>query len=59
MIKFTLYKALIRSVMTYACPTWEYVVASHLLKLQCLQNRVLPLEIAVPAEQNTPHYWKS
>jgi hypothetical protein len=24
-IKFTLYKALIRMVTTYACPTWEYV----------------------------------
>jgi hypothetical protein len=27
--------------MTYACPTWEYVVDAHLLKLQRLQNRVL------------------
>jgi hypothetical protein len=35
------YKALIRSVMTYACRTWEYAADSHLLKLQCLQNRVL------------------
>jgi hypothetical protein len=35
-----LYKALIRSVMTYACPTWEYAADAHLLKLQSLQNRV-------------------
>jgi hypothetical protein len=35
-IKLTLNKALIRSVMTYACPTWEYVVDVHLLKLLCL-----------------------
>jgi hypothetical protein len=27
--------------MTYACPTWEFVVDSHLMKLQRLQNRVL------------------
>jgi hypothetical protein len=39
-IKLTLY-ALIRSVMTYACPTWEYAADTHLLKLQRLQNRVL------------------
>jgi hypothetical protein len=24
-IKLTLHKALIRSITTYACPTWEYV----------------------------------
>jgi hypothetical protein len=40
-IKLTLLKALIRSVMTYACPAWEYAAESHLLKLQRLQNRVL------------------
>jgi hypothetical protein len=40
-IKLTLYKALIRSVMTYACPTLEYVVDAHILKLLRLQNRVL------------------
>jgi hypothetical protein len=27
--------------MTYACPAWEFAAESHLLKLQCLQNRVL------------------
>jgi hypothetical protein len=31
-----LYNALIRSVMTYACPTWEYATDAHLLKLQPL-----------------------
>jgi hypothetical protein len=40
-IKLTLHKALIRSVMTYACPAWEFVSETHLLKLQCLQNKVL------------------
>jgi hypothetical protein len=27
--------------MTYACPTWEYMADGHLLKLQCVQNRIL------------------
>jgi hypothetical protein len=35
------YKALVGSVMTYACPTWEYAADAHLSKLQRLQNRVL------------------
>jgi hypothetical protein len=34
-------KALIRSVMTYACPAWEFAAESDLLKLQRLQIRVL------------------
>jgi hypothetical protein len=40
-IKLTLHKALIRSVMTYAYPAWEFAAESHLLKLQRLQNKVL------------------
>jgi hypothetical protein len=40
-IKLTLHKALIRSVMTYACPAWEFATESRLLKLQRLQNKVL------------------
>jgi hypothetical protein len=40
-IKLTLHKALIKSVMTYACPTWVFVADTHLLKLQCLQNKDL------------------
>jgi hypothetical protein len=28
--------------MTYACPTWEFAADNHhLLKFQCLQNKVL------------------
>jgi hypothetical protein len=38
-IKLTLHKALVRSVVTYACPAWEF--AADLLKLQRLQNKVL------------------
>jgi hypothetical protein len=33
-IKLTLHKALIRSVMTYACPTWDFEADTHLMKLQ-------------------------
>jgi hypothetical protein len=40
-IKLTFYKALFRSVMTYACPAWEHVADAYLLTLQRLQNRVL------------------
>jgi hypothetical protein len=40
-IKLTLHKALIKSVLTYACPTWDFAADTHLLKLQRLQNRVL------------------
>jgi hypothetical protein len=44
-IQLTLYYILIRSVMTYAFPTWEYAMDAHFLKLQCLQK-------------NTPRYCK-
>jgi hypothetical protein len=40
-IKVTFHKALIRSVMTYACPAWESAADTYLLKLQRLQNKVL------------------
>jgi hypothetical protein len=40
-IILTLYKALIRSIMTYASPAWELAANTHLLKLQRLQNKVL------------------
>jgi hypothetical protein len=40
-IKLTIHKALIRSVMTYACPAWELVAGTHHLKWQPLQNKVL------------------
>jgi hypothetical protein len=40
-IKLTLHKALIRSVMTCACPAWESAAETYLLKLQRLQNKAL------------------
>jgi hypothetical protein len=39
-LKLTLHKALIRSIITYACPTWEFAADNHLGRLQCLQNKV-------------------
>jgi hypothetical protein len=40
-IKLTLHKALVRSVITYACPSWKLAADTHLLKLHRLQNKVL------------------
>jgi hypothetical protein len=40
-IKLTLHKALSRSVITYACPAWEFAPECHILKLRRLQNKVL------------------
>jgi hypothetical protein len=40
-IKLTLHKALIRLVMTYACPACELATDPYFLKLQRLQNKVL------------------
>jgi hypothetical protein len=36
-----LHKALIISVMTYAYSASEFAADTHLMKLQCLQNKVL------------------
>jgi hypothetical protein len=40
-IKLTLLKALLSTVMTYACPAWDFAADIYLLKLQHLQNQVL------------------
>jgi hypothetical protein len=37
-IKLTLHKAPVTSVMTYACPAWEFSTDAHLLKSQRCQN---------------------
>jgi hypothetical protein len=39
-IKLALHKALIRIIMTYVYPAWEFAADSHLLKLQRLQNKL-------------------
>jgi hypothetical protein len=44
-IKLNLHKAVIRTIMTYACPAWEFAADNHLLKSQRLHNKVLrPIE---------------
>jgi hypothetical protein len=40
-MKLTVYMALIRSIMTYACPASEFLANTYLLKLQHLKNKVL------------------
>jgi hypothetical protein len=40
-IKLNLHEAMIRLVMTYACPAWELAADAYLLKLQRLQNKIL------------------
>jgi hypothetical protein len=37
----SIYKALVRSIMTHICPAWEFAADGHLLKLQRLQNKIL------------------
>jgi hypothetical protein len=34
--------------MTYVCPAWEFAADTHLLKLQCLQKRVLRITGNIP-----------
>jgi hypothetical protein len=52
--KLMLYKALIRSKVTYTCPAWEFAADSHLLKLQSLQNKVLRISRNLPRRTPTP-----
>jgi hypothetical protein len=39
-IKLIIHNPLIRTIMTYACSSWEFEAENHLLKLQRLQNKV-------------------
>jgi hypothetical protein len=47
-IKLILHKVLIRSVMTYAYPAWEFAAETYLLKLQRLQSKVLRTKANLP-----------
>jgi hypothetical protein len=40
-IKLSFHRALIKSIITYACPTWKFAADIHLLKLQRLQYKIL------------------
>jgi hypothetical protein len=35
-----IYKSLLRSILTYACPVWGYAANSYINKLQAFQNKV-------------------
>jgi hypothetical protein len=50
--KLNFHKALFRSIMTYACPAWEFAADAHLMKPQRLQNKVLRTIGKFP--RNTP-----
>ena len=43
-----LYKQLIRPMMDYACPAWRSVARTHVLGLQVLQSKCLPLATGAP-----------
>jgi hypothetical protein len=59
-IKLRLYRAVIKSGMTYACPTWEYGADANHLNLQRLQNRVSTLfETLIGAHQSANCIWLS
>jgi hypothetical protein len=45
-IKLTIHKELIRSIMTYACPAWEFAAENHLLNCSACKTKFsAPLEI--------------
>ena len=44
----TLYKALLRPIITYACPVWGNASKTHIKKLQVFQNKVLYMITKLP-----------
>jgi hypothetical protein len=59
-IKLMLFKALIGSVMAYACLIWEYAADAHLLKLLRLWNMVLCVTVILTGEHQSTYYmWLS
>jgi hypothetical protein len=59
-ITFALCKALIKSVMTHACPTWEYVAGAQLLKLHaCRTEYSALLETLTVTDQSAYCAWFS
>jgi hypothetical protein len=51
-ILLTVHKALIRPVMTYACPAREFAAETHILKLQRYENKILRTIVNFP--KSTP-----
>jgi hypothetical protein len=46
--KLILYKAHIRSLLTYACPVWANAAPCHIQKLQVFQNKCLRMALNAP-----------
>jgi hypothetical protein len=55
-MKLTFHKALIRLVITYACPAWELAADTYLLKLRRLQNKVVRTIWKVSKVHTSPRY---
>lgn len=51
--KMLIYKAIIRSTLLYACPVWGDCAASHINKLQLIQNKSLKLIYSLPSRHST------
>lgn len=47
-----MYKALLRPIITYACPVWGHAAKTHINRLQIFQNKVLRIATKLP--QCTP-----
>ena len=44
----TLYKSLIRPILTYACPVWGYSAKIHIKKVEVVQNKILYMITKLP-----------
>lgn len=51
--KTTIYKAIIRSTLLYACPVWGECAKSHISKLQTIQNKCLKVIFDLPSRYPT------
>ena len=51
--KLLLYKAVIRPIFTYGCPAYREIAATHVKKLQILQNKSLKLIFDKPWFERT------
>jgi hypothetical protein len=47
-LDLTIYKTLIRPIITYAAPAWGYAPKTHLNKLQVFQNKLLRIITKLP-----------
>ena len=52
-LKLLLFKAIFRPAICYASPVWSMCAATHILKLQRFQNKVLKMMLGVPIQTPT------